>query len=57
LCGIAQPDQVVISDVTLAEIRDKVEVEYLGTKKVKGKEQGVEAYQVLSIKEPTSAGS
>jgi adenylate cyclase len=50
LCGLAEPDQVVISAATLDEIRDHVEVEYLGTKKVKGKEQGVEAYQVLSIK-------
>ena len=50
LCGLAEPDQVVISAATLSEIRDLVEVEYLGTKKVKGKEQGVEAYQVLSIR-------
>lgn len=57
LCGIAEPDQVVISDVTLSEIKDKVEVVYLGAKKVKGKERGVEAYQVLSIKEPTEAGA
>ena len=49
LCGLAEPDQVVISAATLSEIRDLVEVEYL-EQKSEGKEQGVEAYQVLSIR-------
>ena len=50
LCGLADADTVMISDVTYQEVADRIEARYVGTKHVKGKEQGVEVYEALAIR-------
>jgi len=50
LCGLAEPDQVLISEMTYQRIADRIEARYLGGRHVKGKEQGVEVYEALSIR-------
>ena len=50
LCGLAEPDQVLISEMTYQRIADRIEARYLGTRHVKGKEQGVEVYEALALR-------
>jgi adenylate cyclase len=53
LCGLAGPDEVLISETTYRLIEDRIEAEYLGTKQVKGKEMGVNVYKVQALAETT----
>jgi adenylate cyclase len=55
LCGLAEADTVMISEQTYQLVADRIEGRYVGTKHVKGKEQGVETYQALSIREHARA--
>ncbi|MBI2373283.1 MAG: FHA domain-containing protein [Deltaproteobacteria bacterium] len=57
LCGIADADQVLISQETYREVEDRVEGRRLGSRQVKGKEHGVEVYECLSVREGASARS
>jgi adenylate cyclase len=51
ICGLAGPDQVLISESTHRLVEDRITAEYLGSKQVKGKETSVEIYQVNSVTE------
>ncbi|MEQ9499365.1 MAG: adenylate/guanylate cyclase domain-containing protein [Deltaproteobacteria bacterium] len=51
LCGLAEGDQVIISDRTQALIADRIEARYLGTRQVKGKEQEVNVYEAVRLQE------
>lgn len=51
ICGLAGPDQVLISESTHKLIEDRIDAEYLGIKQVKGKEVGVEVYRVNGVLE------
>lgn len=42
---------IIISEYTYQQVKDKVEVKYLGRVKVKGKEEEVEIYEVLKMKQ------
>ena len=50
ICGIAKGDQVLISEATHRYVADRVDARYLGTRRVKGKEQEVGIFEVLSLK-------
>ncbi|MCC7385699.1 MAG: FHA domain-containing protein [Deltaproteobacteria bacterium] len=50
LCGLAQPDQILISEVTHQRVADRIEARYLGSRQLKGKEQGVQVYEVLGLR-------
>lgn len=45
ICGIAEGDQVLISEATYRHVADRIEARYLGTRQVKGREQIVEVYE------------
>ena len=47
----AAPSQILISDFTYQQVKDKVEVRNLGSIKVKGKSQEVSVYEVMRILE------
>jgi len=49
VCGLAQPDQVVISESTYQRVADRIEARYLGVRQVKGKEQGVKIYEAVAL--------
>ena len=51
ICGLAGPDQVLISESTHRLVEDRISAEYLGSKQVKGKETSVEIYQVNAVAE------
>ncbi len=50
LCGIAEANQILISEDTYAQVRDHVTVEPLHGLKLKGIIEAVEAYQVLGLR-------
>ncbi len=50
LCGAAYGDQILISAVTYALIRDQVEAEPVAALRLKGIAEAVKAYQVLGLK-------
>jgi adenylate cyclase len=50
ICGLAQADQVVISESTYQRVADRVEARYLGVRQVKGKEQGVKIYEAVALR-------
>jgi adenylate cyclase len=50
LCGLAQGDQVLISETTHQRVADRIEARYLGTRQLKGKEQGVKVYEVIALR-------
>ncbi len=50
ICGLAQADQVVISESTYQRVADKIEARYLGVRQVKGKEQGVKIYEAVGLR-------
>ena len=54
LCGLAEPDQVLISEHTYGIVQDRIEAKYLGSRHVKGKEQGVEVYEALGFRDAMS---
>jgi adenylate cyclase len=54
VCGIAQADQVLITESTYQRVADRIEARYLGNRHVKGKEQGVEVYEALAIRSAMS---
>ncbi len=49
VCGIANGDQVLISEATQAYVADRIEVRYLGTRQVKGKEQEIGVYEAIRL--------
>ncbi len=49
LCGLAEGDQVLISEETFGHVSDRIEGRYLGKRQVKGREQGVGVYEALRI--------
>ncbi len=51
LCSLAGGDQVLISEATYQPVAERIEAKYLGTRQVKGKEQGVGVYEVLHLNE------
>ncbi len=51
LCGVAEPEQIIISESTYERAKDKIEVEKLEKIKVKGKEKEIQIYSVKGIKE------
>lgn len=57
VCGIADGDQVLISDSTYRYVADRIEARYLGTRQVKGKEQEIGVYEALRIKEGARSAS
>ncbi|MBI4817077.1 MAG: FHA domain-containing protein [Deltaproteobacteria bacterium] len=57
LCGIADADQVLISQETYREVEDRFEATRLGSRQVKGKEHGVEVYECHAIREGAKARS
>jgi adenylate cyclase len=54
VCGIAEADQVLITEATYQRVADRIEARYLGNRHVKGKEQGVEVYEALAIRSAMS---
>lgn len=50
VCGIADGDQVLISDATYRYVADRIEARYLGSRQVKGKELEIGVYEVISLK-------
>lgn len=57
VCGIADGDQVLISDATFRYVADRIEARYLGTRQVKGKEQEIGVYEAIRILDGTDSGS
>ncbi|CAN0584010.1 unnamed protein product, partial [Laminaria digitata] len=57
VCGIADGDQVLISDATYRYVADRIEARYLGTRQVKGKEQEIGVYEAIRILDGTDAGT
>lgn len=57
VCGIADGDQVLISDATYRYVADRIEARYLGTRQVKGKEQEIGVYEAIRILDATDAGT
>lgn len=57
LCGMAQGDQVLISEATHRAVADRVEANYLGVRQVKGKTKEIGVYDVAGILDHTAAGS
>jgi len=55
LCGLAQPDQVVMSESTYHRVAAQIEARYLGTRQVKGKEQSVKIYEAVAIREDSES--
>ena len=51
LCSLADGDQVIISEATYRHVADRIEAKYLGTRQVKGKEQGIGVYEVIGLNE------
>lgn len=49
ICGVAAADQVIISEETYRQVADRIEARYLERRKVKGREQGVDLYEVERI--------
>ncbi|MEM7677484.1 MAG: adenylate/guanylate cyclase domain-containing protein, partial [Myxococcota bacterium] len=49
LCGLAEGDQVVISEATHRLVADRIDAKYLGTRQVKGREQGVGVYEAIRL--------
>ncbi len=49
VCGIADGDQVLISEATHRHVADRIEARYLGTRQVKGKEQEIGVYEALRL--------
>ena len=54
LNSLAQPDQVVITESTQQRVADRIEARYLGTRQVKGKEQGVKIYEAVALRDAMS---
>ena len=50
LCGIAEPNQIIICETTYNEIVAEIEAECLGPLKLKGKQESVTAHSVLRFK-------
>jgi adenylate cyclase len=50
LCGAAEGDQILISAVTYALVRDHVEVQPVAALRLKGLAEAVESYQVTGLK-------
>lgn len=51
-CSMASAGKVVIGQNTWAEVHERVVTRPIGTVMLKGKEQAVQAYEVISMKEP-----
>ena len=50
ICGIAEGDQVLISEETYRYVHDRIEARYLGTRQVKGREQIVGVYEATRVR-------
>jgi adenylate cyclase len=55
LCGLAQADQVVMSETTYQRVAGQIEARYLGTRQVKGKEQSVKIYEAIAVRDDTES--
>ena len=53
LCGIAEAGQVIVSEATLRELRDRFEVTELAPAKLKGKEKPMRIFNVTRMKTST----
>jgi adenylate cyclase len=51
ICGLAAGDQVLISEATYRYVADRIEARALGTRQVKGKEQGIGVYEAVRLLE------
>ncbi len=51
LCGVAEPDQIIIAEATYQQCKDKIIAKKLPPLKVKGKEKPLTAYDVTGLKE------
>jgi len=49
LCSLAEPGQVIVSDVTYEAIRERVTASAIGTVMLKGKEERVHAYKIDAV--------
>ncbi len=49
ICGIAQGDQVLLSEATLRYVASRIEARYLGVRRVKGREQDVGVYEAARL--------
>ena len=56
LTSNAKPGQILISRRTLDLVRDAVEARPLGSIHVKGKDEEVEAYELVGLRAPESRG-
>ena len=50
LCGIAEGDQVLVSEATRRHVAERIEARYLGNRQMKGREQGVEVHEVTRVR-------
>ena len=49
ICGLADGDQVCISEQTYQHVADRIDARYLGTRQVKGKETEIGVYDVQCV--------
>lgn len=49
ICGIAEGDQVLVSEATQRHVAARIEARYLGTRQVKGREQNVGVFEVSRV--------
>lgn len=52
-CDMAGPGKVVVGEEVWLKIQDRAQANSLGTVSLKGKQQAVESYEILSVKRPT----
>jgi adenylate cyclase len=50
VCGIAEGDQVLMSEATKRYVADRIEARYLGMRQVKGREQNVGVYEATRVR-------
>jgi adenylate cyclase len=49
ICGLAKPDQVLLSEATYQLVQERISGEYMGERQVKGKEYKVEIYEAVGL--------
>lgn len=50
VCGIAEGDQVLLSEATQRHVADRIEARYLGARQVKGRERNVGVYEATRVR-------
>lgn len=50
ICGIADGDQVLLSEATYHLVSERIEAQFLGTRRVKGREKDVGVYEATRIR-------